>query len=62
MTKIEDTFWKLSVETFGSKIDSQSEFYKMIKTADKGVKNFVFWPKSLIPTNKEESIIQNIKF
>lgn len=62
MAKIEDTFWELSIENYGSKIESQSEFYKIIKTADKGVKDFVFWPKSIIPTSKAESIIKDIKF
>lgn len=62
MAKIIDTFWILSVDTFGIKIETGSEFFKMIKTADKGVKNFVFYPKTLVPSSKEESRIKDVKF
>ena len=61
MTKIRNTFWNLKLEDFEA-VDSQDDFYKMLRTAHKGLKNFAYKPLNLIPKDKNESNIKDIQF
>lgn len=61
MNNLSEDFWNLKEDQFARKIESQSEFYKAMKSSD-DLKNFVYWPKNLIPKEKDQYKIENKSF
>lgn len=61
MSKIIKKFWDLDEKQFNRKIESQPEFYTALKSSD-DFKDFVYWPKDLIPEEKHEYKIENKTF
>lgn len=54
-------FWNLDENHFNRKIISQEEFYTALKSTD-DLKDFVYWPTSLIPQKPVEHKIENKTF
>jgi len=62
MTKEIKSFWDTALTNYSRKIETQKDFYDMMLSADKGLKNFVYKPDTIEPIEKRESRIVGIKF
>src|SRR5689334_20205303 len=57
-----EKFWDASIAQYGRKLNVQQDFYDMLITAAGAVRDFVYLPNDLIPTQRSESKISSIKF
>lgn len=55
-------FWNFDINQFGRKINSQNEFYEMLKTSAGGVRDFVYMPTEILPGIKNEYKITHTTF
>lgn len=61
MGKKIQNFWNLNINQFARQINQQIDFYIMLKTSDQ-VKNFVYLPSALSPSEKDQYNINNKTF
>jgi len=57
-----EKFWNSSVTHYGRRLNAQNDFYNMLITSAGAVRDFVYLPDNLIPTQKSEFKISNINF